>query len=61
MTVVSHISSSSSLGPYGVLMPGLSIVVHKSSALLSALLCCELSFVRGDDLETADPHSVVRL
>jgi len=42
-------------------MPGLSIVVHKSSALLSALLCCELSFVRGDDLETADPHSVVRL
>jgi len=42
-------------------MPGLPIVVHKSSALLSALHCCELSFVRGDYLWTADPHRVVRL
>ena len=56
-----HFVSSSSLGLYGVLVPGLPIVVHKSSMRLSGPHRCDLSFVRGDYLWTAHPHRVVRV
>jgi hypothetical protein len=56
--------SSPSLGPYGITMPERSIVVHNSSALLSALFArnCDLSVGITSELQTrTDSYELLHL